>query len=186
MNASVFNISLLSLFIFAAGHISAKELNIPTQAPYIALSLNLDEPNGYGFCLDTFGRGYSELMHTHTCKPPSKDKNAPRNDSSNDARFEYDTKTKQIRSYAYENQCMQVLLATGKTEFALLECNDHPHQKFDYNTEDKTIRLDVDQNRCVSIDTKTIKAGPWVKRTLKLTECDKTEDSLKQWDIVAS
>ena len=29
--------------------------NVPSDAPYIVLSANHDEPNGYGFCMDTYG-----------------------------------------------------------------------------------------------------------------------------------
>ena len=31
-------------------------LNVLSDAPYIVLSANLDEPNGYGFCMDTYVR----------------------------------------------------------------------------------------------------------------------------------
>jgi len=179
---STFKISILSILMFFIGHVSAAEPNVPTEVPYIVLNENLDEPNGYGFCLDTYGPGQSELMQTHSCKP-KKDKDAPRNDPGHDVRFEYNAETKKISSYAFEGQCMQVLIAKGKSEFALLDCSDHSHQKFVYNKTDKTIRLDKDQNYCVVVDSETQKAGPWVKRPLKLSECSETESSLKQWLI---
>ena len=175
-------ISILSTLVFFISHVSAAEPNVPTEAPYIVLNENLDEPNGYGFCLDTYGPGESELMQTHSCQPKT-DKGTARNDPGHDVRFEYNPETKKISSYAFEGQCMQVLIATGKSEFALLDCSDHPHQKFVYNKTDKTIRLDKDQNYCVVIDSKTLEAGPWVKRALKLAECGKTETVLKQWLI---
>ena len=62
-------ISILSTLVFFISHVSAAEPNVPTEAPYIVLNENLDEPNGYGFCLDTYGPGESELMQTHSCKP---------------------------------------------------------------------------------------------------------------------
>ena len=176
-------ISLLLVLVFFIYHVSAAtEPNVPTEAPYIVLNDNLDEPNQYGFCLDTYGPGQSDLMQTHSCKPKT-DEGTPRNDPGHDVRFEYNPETKKISSYAFEGQCMQVLIAIGKSEFALLDCSDHPHQKFVYNETDKTIRLDKDQNYCVVVDSKTLEAGPWVKRALKLAECRETEPKLTQWLI---
>ena len=54
---------------------------------------------------------------------PKTDKGTPRNDPGHDVRFEYSAETKKIRSYACEGHCMQVLIATGKSEFALLDCS---------------------------------------------------------------
>ncbi|MEO9276118.1 hypothetical protein ABFY09_14890 [Marinomonas sp. 5E14-1] len=181
---STLKILISFILMFCIGFVSAAEPKVPTEAPYIVLNANLDEPNGYGFCIDTYGAGQSELMQTHTCKPKT-DKGTPRNDPGHDVRFEYNADTKQISSYAFEGQCMQVLIATGKSEFALLDCSDHPHQKFVYNASDKTIRLDKDQSYCVIVDSDTLEAGPWVKRALRLTECDKTDTTLKQWLIVS-
>lgn len=138
-------ISILTLFMFFTGLVSAEEPNVPTQPPYIVLEENLDEPNGYGFCLDTLGPGKSELMHAHSCKPQTPG-DTPKNNSSHDVRFEYDSANKKIRSYAFEGQCMQVLISSKKSEFALLDCSDHPHQKFVYEQTDKTLRLEVDQS----------------------------------------
>lgn len=156
--------------------------DVSSDAPYIVLSANLDEPNGYGFCMDTYGAGQSDLMQTHTCKPSKAGE--PRNYSGNDTRFEYQAETQQIESYAFEGYCMQALIATGKTEFALLECSDHPRQKFVYSAEDKSLRLLEDQNLCVTVSSETVPAGPWVKRPLQLETCGDIDASLKQWTVV--
>jgi len=184
MNTLAIKLSVLTIVLFFTAHAWAAAPKVPTEAPYIVLSDNLDEPNGYGFCLDTYGPGTSELMQTHSCKP-KRDDGTPRNDPGHDVRFEYNTETKQIRSYAFEGLCMQVLIATGKSEFGLLECGDHAHQKFVYSEADKTLMLEKDQNYCVAVVSTTQEAGPWVKRPLNLVECEATEPSLKQWDIVA-
>ena len=53
----------LSKFILVSGLMLSPSLlmaaapNVPTEPPYIVLSDNLDEPNGYGFCIDTYGAG---------------------------------------------------------------------------------------------------------------------------------
>ena len=92
--------------------------DVPSDPPYIVLSANHDEPNGNGFCLDTYGAGQSDLMQTHTCKPAKADQ--PRDYSGNDTRFEYRQDTQQVRSYPFEGYCMQALIASELTVFALL------------------------------------------------------------------
>lgn len=156
---------------------------VPTEAPYIVLSENHDEPNGYGFCIDTYGPGSSDLLQTHSCKPTKEGE--PRNYSGNDTRFEYNASSMQIISYPFEGYCMQVLIASGKAEFALLECSDHPRQKFIYNEVDQTLRLNESKDSCVAVSSETVPAGPWVKRALTLQPCDEIGAPLKQWSIIA-
>lgn len=154
---------------------------VPSDPPYIVLSANQDEPNGYGFCMDTYGAGQSDLMQTHSCKPSKDDE--PRDYAGNDTRFEYSEATQQVMSYPFEGYCMQALIASEVTVFALLECSDHPRQKFVYSAEDKSLRLAEDQSRCVTVASETVPAGPWVKRPLNLETCDDIAPSLKQWTI---
>ena len=132
--------------------------------------------------MDTYGPGQSDLMQTHSCKPSKAE--AARNDAGNDTRFEYNAKTQQIMSYAFEGYCMQALIASEITVFALLECSDHTRQKFVYSAEDETLRLAEDLSRCITVSSETVPAGPWVKRPLKLETCDDIETSLKQWTVV--
>ena len=68
--------------------------NVPSDAPYIVLSANHDEPNGYGFCMDTYGPGQTDLMQTHSCKPVKAD--VARDYAGHDTRFEYNPDTQQI------------------------------------------------------------------------------------------
>lgn len=161
----------------------AEAPQVPTDAPYIVLSDNHDEPNGYGFCIDTYSRGKTDLMQTHSCKPAKKDE--PRNYQDNDTRFLYNADTGLVTSYAFEGFCMQALIAAEVTVFALLECSDHPRQKFIYEAKDQTLRLKEDPSRCVSVSSKTQVAGPWVKRPLLLTQCENTDASLQKWTVVA-
>ncbi|WP_435236373.1 hypothetical protein ACR30L_01965 [Psychromonas sp. PT13] len=179
----------LSKFILVSGLMLSPSLlmaaapNVPTEPPYIVLSDNLDEPNGYGFCIDTYGPGKSELMQTHTCKPKAPE-GSPRNYSGHDVRFEYNSETNKIQSYAFEGLCMQGLLAKGKSELALLACSDAQHQGFVYK-EDQTFRLKSDMGYCLAVTSDTQKAGPWVKRPLELIQCDKAEPSLMKWIVVS-
>ncbi|MGV2988309.1 hypothetical protein ACE1OE_11725 [Vibrio sp. E150_011] len=172
-----------SAFIFAPSILFAAEPNVPTEPPYIVLNENLDEPNGYGFCIDTYGPGQSELMQTHTCKPKAPE-GSPRNYSGHDVRFEYDSEANRIQSYAFEGLCMQGLLAKGKSELALLECSDAKHQGFIYK-EDQTFRLKADTSYCLAVTSETQEAGPWVKRPLELIQCDEADPSLMKWTVVS-
>lgn len=175
-------ILLTCLFFGTAGAASAEAPDVPTAAPYIVLSANLDEPNGYGFCIDTYSRGKTDLMQTHSCKPASEGQ--PRDYQDNDTRFSFNPDTGQVASYAFEEHCMQVLIAAELTVFALLECSDHPRQQFVYDSADQTLRFAEDQALCVSVAAETQTAGPWVKRPLQLNACDDTETSLKEWTVV--
>lgn len=172
----------LSIVIHLAGNAHASQPMVPTEPPYIVLSENLDEPNRYGFCFDTLGRGKSDLMHAHTCKPTKDDE--PRSYPGNDTRFKYDASTGSILSFAFDGYCVQVLIAGEAAVFALLPCTEDPYQKFVYDESDRTLRLDKDQGRCISVASVTVPAGPWVKRSMLLEDCDDVSASLKQWTIV--
>ena len=174
---------LTSSLLFSSSVLMAAEPNVPTEPPYIALSDNLDEPNGYGFCIDTYGPGQSELMQTHTCKPKAPE-GSPRNYSGHDVRFEYKSDTNKIQSYAFEGLCMQGLLAKGKSELALLKCSDVKHQGFVYNEKDQTFRLKADTSYCLTVTSETQEAGPWVKRPLELIQCVEAKPKLMQWTVV--
>ncbi|MEM8952085.1 MAG: hypothetical protein AAGA21_14105 [Pseudomonadota bacterium] len=174
----------LCTLIISTGAAFAGAPQVPSSGPYIVLSQNLDEPNGYGFCLDTSGPGKSDLMHTHSCKPAKEGE--PRSYRGNDTRFEYSSETMQIMSYPFEGFCMQALIARDVVIYALLECSNHPRQKFKYDLTDQTLRLNEDESLCVSVASETQPAGPWVKRALMLTGCNETEASLKEWTVVAN
>ena len=80
---------------------------------------------------------------------------------------------------------MQALLGNTVTVFALLECSDNSRQKFIYHDADQTLRLSEDKERCVSVASETEAAGPWVKRTLTLENCEEVDASLKQWSVIS-
>ncbi len=156
---------------------------VPTAAPYIVLSDNLDEPNGYGFCVDTRGPGQSDLLHAHTCKPHKEGQ--PQDYAGFDTRFAYNSSTGHIASYAFGGNCLQVLMARGFSVFALLECSDHPRQKFLYEETDQTFRLSESKELCISVGPETATAGRWVSRPLTLEKCEEVDTELKQWTVVA-
>ena len=174
---------LSGLFFGLSTLVFAGEPQVPSKPPYIVLSENHDEPNGYGFCLDTVGRGQSDRLHTHSCKPARE--GAARTSSSNDTRFEYNADTMQIASYPFIGYCMQVVdPSQALTEFALLECSDNPNQKFSYNPNEQTIVPHGNPTLCLGVASETVQAGPWVKRALTLTQCSDTDATLLKWTII--
>lgn len=173
----------LSSLVTISNVVYADAPEVPTAAPYIALRENLDEPNGYGFCIDTFGVGQSDLLHSHSCKPHQEGK--PRDYAGFDTRFTYDSNTGQITSYAFSSVCMQVLIARDTSVFALLQCSDHPRQKFVYDDADQTLRLAEDKELCITVASETLPAGPWVRRPLTLRKCEEVDASLRQWNVIS-
>lgn len=182
MKMKMKSIVALSALVAMSNVAHADAPEVPSAAPYIVLSDNLDEPNGFGFCMDTLGPGQSDLMQTHSCKPHKEGE--ARDYAGFDTRFTYDSTTGQVESYPFSGVCMQALLTTTTTVFALLECSDHSRQKFVYNDTDQTLRLAEDTERCVSVASETEEAGPWVKRSLTLQNCGDVDASLKQWSVI--
>ncbi len=60
--------SFLALAFFS-GNAVAEPPQLQTSAPVIFLADNLDEQDKLGWCIDTQGRGFSERLHAHSCKP---------------------------------------------------------------------------------------------------------------------
>ena len=167
----------------AAGVASADAPQVPSQAPYIVLNENHDEPSGYGFCMDTLGAGQSDLMHTHTCKPANTDE--PRSYEGNDTRFEYHAETMQVESYPFEGYCMQVLRSNTAAEFALLECSDHPRQQFVYNEADQDLRLEYYFRSTRRHGAARGRPFPRAAQSATRQACDELVASLKQCTVVA-
>lgn len=46
---------------------------IETQGPIIHLADNLGEEAMFGWCIDTEGRGRTDHLHAHSCKPTGED-----------------------------------------------------------------------------------------------------------------
>ena len=46
---------------------------LQTPEPVIYLADNIDEQDALGWCIDTLGRGWSEQLQTHSCKPQGGD-----------------------------------------------------------------------------------------------------------------
>ncbi|GAM60755.1 hypothetical protein JCM19232_3697 [Vibrio ishigakensis] len=74
-NASWFDYFLwlgnLCLVVSCSAFASAPDLKSAT--PVIYLADNLEEKDNLGWCIDTDGRGFSELLQAHSCKPAAEE-----------------------------------------------------------------------------------------------------------------
>ncbi len=146
---------------------------LQTPAPVIYLADNLDEKDRLGWCIDTVGRGLSEHIHAHSCKP-----------QGGDVQFSLDAGTGQLRSVAFDGKCVVVKEPADETvPFGLVECAETPAQTFVYDP--KTMELHPADNEalCIVAGGGSRSAGPFMSRDLLLEECTATDAALKQWVI---
>lgn len=148
---------------------------IQTNPPIIYLKDNLDEKDQLGWCFDTKGRGVSDELHAHSCKP-----------AGDDVLFHYDNVSGQIRSATYGNKCAQILAEDAEVDFGLLDCDGQSSdQQFDYDAETSEFHPRDNEDQCIAVGDASAAAGPYMSRALLLVSCDEVP-SLKQWAILAS
>lgn len=173
MKKSVWRMCLLVVFANAPLAALADPPNLQTPAPVIYLADNDGEPDGLGWCIDTLGRGLSDRLHAHSCKP-----------QGGDVQFAYDVPSKQIRSVAFEGLCMQTVDPDAAVAFHLLDCvAGEPDQRFDYDASTMTFHPEDNAARCVVVGADIRNAGPFSSRDLILTACDATDPVRARWVI---
>lgn len=163
-----------SLSLIIAQNALADAPNIQTKGPVIHLADNLGEEAMLGWCIDTEGRGLSDQLHAHSCKP-----------TGDDVLFSYAPNTGMIESVAYEAMCMAYNAPDNTANpFGLISCNDQdPTQKFVYDAATMEIHLASDASRCVTVSATIDDAGPYQSRDLILADCNELDTSFKQWII---
>ena len=156
---------------------------IQTNPPFIILKDNLDEKDKLGWCIDTKGRGFTEELHAHSCKPTNKDASFVFDD---DVLFRYDDVSGQIRSATYANKCAQILAEGGEVDFGLLDCDgQNTKQRFDYNADRFEFHPRGQSDQCIAAGEASAAAGPYMSRALVLVSCENTAPELSQWTIVS-
>jgi len=174
---SASNISWLSaLFLSSRVTLSANAATpqLQTPAPVIYLADNLDEKDELGWCIDTLGRGWSEQLQTHSCKP-----------QGGDVQFSYNKETRQIMSVEFQGKCATLHEATAAgVSFDLLDCSaESAAQLFIYNAETLEFMPEGDRSLCIAAGAQSRSAGPFMSRDLELAPCASTDASLKQWVV---
>jgi hypothetical protein len=148
--------------------------NIKTPAPVIYLADNLDEQDKLGWCIDTVGRGLSDRLHAHSCKP-----------RGGDVQFYYNKSSRQIVSATYSEKCA-TLASSAAVQFSLglVNCSSmSSRQLFDYNNQTSEFRPEGDHSLCLSVGITSQSAGPFMSRRLELAPCISTDPKYKQWRI---
>lgn len=153
------------------------ELNPPTiqtPNPVIYLADNLDEQDELGWCIDTQGSGFSDILHAHSCKP-----------AGGDVQFYYNEETRQIFSDEYADFCMEMTGGPiqGMTLNLVQSDPNSSFQKFNYNLESGEFVPEDDNTLCLAVGATSASAGPYMSRTLSLEPTATTDESLKKWVI---
>ncbi|MFT2097882.1 ricin-type beta-trefoil lectin domain protein [Marinomonas sp. 2405UD66-6] len=163
---------LIGILILVSGIATAGAPNLQTPNPVIYLADNLDEKDNLGWCIDTLGRGFSENLQTHSCKP-----------TGGDVQFSFEEDTGLIRSVAYPDYCMQYNGGSNPV-FGLVTCEaSKSTQAFSYNSESMTISPANNAEQCVSVGQASKSAGPFMSRTLELTACAETDPLYRKWVV---
>ena len=147
---------------------------IQTEGPIIHLADNLDESAGIGWCIDTEGRGESDALHAHSCKP-----------TGDDVLFSYAPDIGRIESATYAGKCMAYSAPDdAENPFGLVPCDDSdPNQQFSFDPESGQIHLGAEAAQCVTVSAAIDDAGPYQSRDLLLAACDELDPSFKTWII---
>ena len=171
-NISWLSVLLLSSLVTLSANAATPELQ--TSAPVIYLADNIDEKDELGWCIDTLGRGWSEQLHTHSCKP-----------QGGDVQFSYNKETHQIMSVEFPGKCATLHeVAAAGVSFDLLDCSaTSAVQVFIYNAETLEFMPEGDRSLCIAAGAESRSAGPFMSRDLELAPCAATDASLKQWVI---
>ena len=166
------NVMILGCGIVAAllaSIANAAPPEVQTPSPVIHLADNLDEADRLGWCIDTLGRGLSDQLQAHSCKP-----------QGGDVQFSFDPATGHIRSVAFDDLCASY---TGTLPLGLIACEDTEAQAFVYDEQTMTFRPESNQDTCLVVGDTSRSAGPFMSRTLEIAGCEDTEDLLKTWVI---
>ena len=170
VKVSLHAVLLLMLCSPMAAYSAPPDLKTPT--PVIYLADNLDEQDNLGFCIDTVGRGFSERLHAHSCKP-----------RGGDVQFDYDRSRIVSATYAGKCATLQAPAAAG-VSLGLLDCSEaSAGQIFDYDVDAMEFRPGADRNLCLVVGAESRTAGPFMSRSLELAPCASTDAARKQWRV---
>ena len=167
--------SVFAVAAVAAVAAAAAEPDLKTPAPVIYLADNLDEKDNLGWCIDTVGRGLSDRLHAHSCKP-----------RGGDVQFRFDGKTGQIQSATFDGKCAELLnAASSGVKMGLLDCGGEG-QAFTFDADSGEFRPKSDASLCLVVGANGRSAGPFMSRDLMLESCASTDPKFKRWVISAA
>lgn len=167
------SLAVAALLICAAPAAFAEAPDLKTPAPVIYLSDNLDEPDGLGYCIDTLGRGLSDKLQIHSCKP-----------QGGDVQFRYDVEAMRIESVAFPGLCLTLPADGAAIGFGLLDCSEGEDQKVTLDRTTGTLHPASDATLCLGSGEASRQAGPFLSRDLVLTACADVARELKTWTVL--
>ena len=151
--------------------------NVPdlqSPEPIIYLADNLDEQDRLGYCIDTDGKGFSDSLQVHSCKP-----------NGDDVLFYYDAETEQICSATYPGYCAAMIGGPqiGMTIGLVESAPGSSEQSFIYDEGTGEFWPTEDATLCLAAGSSSDDAGPYMSRTLSLQPRESTAQELKTWVI---
>ncbi len=173
LGKSVLLVAFLLGFLFSLS-IQAAPPWLKTPAPVIYLADNLDEKDRLGWCIDTVGRGFSDRLHAHSCKP-----------RGGDVQFRYNESKRKIESVTYSGKCatLSSSAAVG-VSLGLMDCSTASSgQLFNYHADTLEFRPGENTSLCLAVGASSRSAGPFMSRDLQLVSCASTDPKFKQWTI---
>jgi hypothetical protein len=164
----------VSILMASAQVACAAPPELKTPAPVIYLADNLDEKDKLGWCIDTLGRGWSDRLQAHSCKP-----------YGGDVQFRFDRTSRQLKSVEFNGKCAELVDATSKTvAFGLLDCADgSARQKFDFDGERGRFKPAGQPGLCLAVGAASKSAGPFMSRALILADCEATDARFTTWIV---
>ncbi len=162
------------LLLPVAMSVGAAPPELQTPGPVIYLADNIDEQDELGWCIDTLGRGWSEQLQVHSCKP-----------QGGDVQFAYDGETRRIMSVEFPGKCATLNESTSAgVAFDLLDCSpEAAAQSFIHDPETLEFTPESDHSLCIAAGGESRVAGPYMARDLVLAPCASTDAALKQWVV---
>ena len=171
-NGNIASLAGLAIYLAATAAYSEPP-NLQTPAPVIFLADNLDEQEGLGYCIDTIGRGLSDRLHTHSCKP-----------QGGDVQYAFDPASGHISSPTYDNKCAALMAAPAPgVKLALWGCAEVPDQAFEYDEDSLEMHPAGRTDLCLATGPRSFPAGRFMKRDLLIAVCAETPEILRQWVV---
>lgn len=172
-----FVVAISGLVLMSVSITYAASPDLKTPSPVIYLKDNLDEKDNLGWCIDTLGRGFSEQIQAHSCKP-----------QGGDVQFKFDEASGQIQSAEYDGKCVTLSDPdNADVPFGLLDCEaGSASQSFAYDSNTLEFHPADAPNMCIVAGAAGWSAGPFMSRNLELKPCDQVAAGLKQWIIKAN
>ena len=165
-----------ALLFVALGPVTgqAESPELKTPSPVIYLADNLDEKDKLGWCIDTLGRGWSDRLQAHSCKP-----------KGGDVQFSYDKASRQLKSVAFPGKCAEITDLNSKSvAFGLLDCSEgSAKQQFNFDQAQGFFKPADQPKLCLAVGAASRSAGPFMSRALILANCEVTDAKLIKWTI---